>query len=127
MIRSGRATLADNLRGYYGERAIRVGEEVQAEAREADGLVNATPVGMAGHPGMPVPADCLHAQLWVADIVYFPLETSLLRAARSVGCRTLDGSGMVVFQAAAAFDAFTGVTADRDRMLRSFIELDGEE
>ncbi len=60
---------------------------------------------------------------WVADIVYFPLETQLLRAARSRGCRTLDGSGMVVYQAAAAFEIFTGRRADRQRMLRSFIEF----
>jgi shikimate dehydrogenase len=78
---------------------------------------------MVGHPGSPVPVDVLHDRLWVADIVYFPLETTLLSAARAIGCRTLDGSGMAVFQAAAAFDVFTGVVADRDRMLRSFAEF----
>jgi shikimate dehydrogenase len=55
--------------------------------------------------------------MWVADIVYFPLETELLKEARAIGCRTLDGIAMVVFQAAAAFDIFTGLTADRERML----------
>jgi len=78
---------------------------------------------MVGHPGSPVPVDVLHPRLWVADIVYFPLETALLSAARAIGCRTLDGSGMAVFQAAAAFDVFTGIVADRDRMLRSFAEF----
>ena len=59
----------------------------------------------------------------MADIVYFPLETELLRASHALGCRTMDGSGMVVFQAAAAFDIFTGLRADRERMLGSFREL----
>src|SRR5690606_41001201 len=64
------------------------------------GLVHATPTGMAGHPGLPLPAELLRPDLWVADIVYRPLETELLRRARALGCRTLDGGGMVVFQAA---------------------------
>ncbi|WP_284734448.1 shikimate dehydrogenase [Sphingosinicella terrae] len=115
--------LADNLRLSYPGRAIRIGEDAAFEIGLADGLVNATPIGMEGHPGAPVPAEAIHAGLWVADIVYFPLATALLRTARAIGCRTLDGSGMVVFQAAAAFDAFTGCEADRDRMLRSFAEF----
>ena len=84
---------------------------------DADGLVNATPVGMTGHEGLPVPVDALRPGMWVADVIYFPLETELLRAARERGCRTLDGVTMVVFQAAAAFERFTGVTPDCERML----------
>jgi len=117
------ASLADNLRRHHGDREIRIGRDIDGEVRDADGLVNATPIGMVGHPGSPVPVDVLHPRLWVADIVYFPLETALLSAARAIGCRTLDGSGMAVFQAAAAFDVFTGIVADRDRMLRSFAEF----
>jgi shikimate dehydrogenase len=58
--------------------------------------------------------------MWVADVVYVPSETELLRKARAAGCRTLDGMGMAVFQAAAAFEIFTGLKADVERMLRSF-------
>ena len=79
-------------------------------------------MGMVGSPQPPFDISRLTPRHWVADIVYFPLETQLLRAARSRGCRTLDGSGMVVYQAAAAFEIFTGRRADRPRMLRSFIE-----
>lgn len=86
----------------------------------ADGVVNATPVGMATHPGTPFDPDWLNHGQWVADIVYFPLETELLKQARARGCRTLDGKGMAVFQAADAFDIFTGRTANRNRMLESF-------
>jgi shikimate dehydrogenase len=78
---------------------------------------------MAHHPGLPLDPDLLRAELWVADIVYRPLETELLRRAREAGCRTLDGGGMVVFQAAEAFALFTGLEPDRERMLRHFARL----
>ncbi len=69
------------------------------------------------------PEALLRPELWVADVVYRPLETELLRDARAAGCRTLDGGGMVVLQAAGSFERFTGRTADRDRMLRHFATL----
>ena len=87
---------------------------------EADGLVNTTPVGMAKLPGTPLPVELLHARLWVAEIIYFPLETELLRAARALGCRTLDGSNMAVFQAVKAFELFSGRQADAARMQAHF-------
>jgi shikimate dehydrogenase len=72
---------------------------------------------------MPLDPDLLRTDLWVAEIVYRPLETELLRHARAAGCRTLDGGGMVVFQAAASFALFTGLEPDRERMLRHFARL----
>ncbi|MGI5159011.1 shikimate dehydrogenase [Microbispora sp. CA-102843] len=89
----------------------------------ADGLVNVTPTGMAAHPGLPLPAELLTPDLWVADVVYRPLETALLRQAREVGCRTLHGGGMVVFQAAHAFRLFTGREPDAERMLAHMTDL----
>lgn len=102
--------------------------EARIVARSADelaptgyrGIVNASPVGMAKMPGAPIDTRALRADQWVADIVYFPLETELLRAARAVGCRTLDGSGMVIGQAALAFEVITGRPADVARMRQSF-------
>jgi shikimate dehydrogenase len=91
----------------------------------ADGLVHATPTGMAAHPGLPLPADLLRPDLWVADIVYRPLETALVRTARAAGCRVLDGGGMAVFQAVDAFRLFTGIEPDADRMLAHFGALVG--
>lgn len=117
------AALVESLARLHPGRRIAVGRDLEQEAARAHGLVNATPVGMTGHPGSPIPLHYLRAGLWVADIVYFPLETELLKAAHALGCRTMDGSGMVVFQAAAAFDVFTGLQANRERMLRSFFEL----
>jgi shikimate dehydrogenase len=86
----------------------------------ADGLVHATPTGMAGQPGLPVPPELLRPDLWVADIVYRPLETEFLRAARDRGCRVLDGGRMAVFQAADTFRLITGRQPDPERMLRHF-------
>ena len=80
---------------------------------------------MDKYPGMPLRAGLLRAELWVAEIVYFPIETALLRAARAAGCRTLDGGGMAVFQAVKAFELFTGTTPDDQRMLRHFAALGG--
>lgn len=98
----------------------RVGHDLAAELAAASGLINATPIGMEGYPGSPIDVALLRADLWVADVVYFPLETELLRAARTIGCRTAHGGDMAVFQAARAFDLFTGRRADRERMAANF-------
>ncbi|MEV5358085.1 shikimate dehydrogenase [Streptomyces sp. NPDC093516] len=91
----------------------------------ADGIVHATPTGMAAHPGLPLPAELLHPGLWVAEVVYRPLETELLRTARALGCATLDGGGMAAFQAADAFRLFTGREPDAARMLADLTALSG--
>ena len=114
--------LAADLGRLFAAAAIEVGTAVEPAAGTASGFVNATPIGMDNHPGSAVPFELLQPRQWVADIVYFPLETVLLREARLRGCRTLDGTGMVVFQAASAFEIFTGLQADRARMLNSFVE-----
>lgn len=119
--RAGRAGAALECR--FGAGRVVLGTDAASSLAEADGVVNATPVGMAGHPGMPFPAELLRSELWVAEIVYFPLETELLRRARAVGCRTLDGGGMAVFQAVEAFRLFTGITPDAARMHRHFSTL----
>jgi shikimate dehydrogenase len=87
----------------------------------ADGLIHATPVGMAKSPGIAFPASYLRPTLWVAEVVYVPLITDLLSAARRLNCRTLDGGGMAVFQAVAAFTLFTGIEPDAERMRQSFL------
>lgn len=104
---------------YGPDRVIVTGDPVAA-AQHADGLLNASPVGMTKLPGMPIPADAISAHHWVADIIYFPIETELLAEARRKGCRTIDGSGMAVHQAIDAFAIFTGLTPDHERMRASF-------
>jgi shikimate dehydrogenase len=102
--------------------AVQPGDLPAVLARVA-GLVNTSPVGMAGHPGTPVDTGLLRPGLWVADIVYRPLRTALLRDAHDRGCRTLSGAGMAVHQAADAFELITGRPADRAAMFRDFDDL----
>jgi len=122
----GRAqALVDNLNAHFAGAPARVGTDLDTAMAEAQGLVNTTPMGMAKLPGMPVPKALLRADLWVAEIVYFPLETELLREARALGCRTLDGGIMAVFQAVKAFELFSGLTPDADRMMAHFASMNG--
>lgn len=122
--RAGRLARATAAHGAMVVEAI-TPETVPARLAEADGLVNATPIGMEGHPGMPIEPEQLRADLWVADVIYRPLDTALVHAARQRGCRVADGGGMAVYQAAASFRLFTGLTPDEDRMYRDFVELTG--
>lgn len=111
--------LADRLRGLFdGE--IAVVDEPAVPASLADGIVNATPVGMAKHPGLPLDGKLLSPRHWVADVVYFPLETALIGRARSLGCRVLPGGGMAVYQAVRAFELFTGLKPNADAMTETF-------
>ncbi|MEU3851619.1 shikimate dehydrogenase [Streptomyces sp. NPDC029554] len=121
------AALAGALNRAFGEgRAAAAPPDRQARLlAQADGIVHATPTGMAAHPGLPLPAGLLHPGLWVAEVVYRPLETELLRTARALGCATLDGGGMAAFQAADAFRLFTGREPDAPRMLADLTELAG--
>ncbi len=112
--------LAAALCGRFGAGRAVARRDPAAAVASADGVVNTTPVGMVGHPGMPLEREWLRPDLWVADIVYFPLETELLRTARALGCRTMAGGTMAVFQAVGAFQLFTGVRPDADRMIRHF-------
>lgn len=77
-------------------------------------------MGMAANPRSAIAPELIEARHWVADIVYFPIETEMLRIAKGKGCRVLDGSGMVIGQAALAFEIFTGEKADKKRMRASF-------
>jgi shikimate dehydrogenase len=112
--------LAQDLCVRFGTGRARPADDTDRAVRAADGIVNTTPLGMAKYPGMPLARGLLRPDLWVADIVYFPLETELLRTARAVGCRTMGGGGMAVFQAADAFRLFSGIEPDPERMSRHF-------
>jgi len=109
-----------------GTSRVTHGTKLADAMHAADGLIHATPTGMAQHPGLPLPATLLRPEHWVAEIVYFPLETELLRTAKQIGCRTLHGGGMAVFQAVDAFRLFTGIQPDAERMLRSFADMDNK-
>ncbi|WEJ60499.1 shikimate dehydrogenase [Devosia sp. FJ2-5-3] len=85
-----------------------------------DGVVNATPVGMEKYPGTPFDPALLAGHQWVADIIYFPRRTHLLQQAAELGCPTLPGGGMAIYQAVRAFQLFTGLEPDPAEMGRTF-------
>lgn len=96
-----------------------VGEALQGAA----GLIHATPTGMASMPGQAVPDALLRRDLWISEVVYVPLETALLKAARRIGCQVMDGGHMNVGQAVRGFRLFTGLDANEDRMDAHFRRL----
>jgi shikimate dehydrogenase len=97
-----------------------VADSVEDAVRGATGLVNATPVGMLPSRDTPVPEALLHRGLWVADAVYFPLWTPLLIAARAKGARVMTGRELAIYQAADAFELFTGLVPSRAEMAKAF-------
>jgi shikimate dehydrogenase len=119
-------SLVNVLARRFPDCDVRVGSNLGDALAQADGVLNATPMGMTKHPGSSIPSELLRPELWVGDIVYFPIETQLLKEARAVGCRTLDGGGMAIFQAARAFEIFTGRTADSERMHKVFLTIAGD-
>jgi shikimate dehydrogenase len=112
---------ADSLNALYG--AGRVAASADAAQALHSGLIHATPTGMDKLPGLPLQAELLRPGLWVAEIVYFPLDTELLKAARAKGCATVDGGTMAVGQAIGAFELFTGRAADAQRVEAHFRRL----
>ncbi len=119
--------LAVLMARLFPDADVRAGRDLAGAMAKATGLVHATPTGMDKHPGLPLPENLLNPPLWVAEIVYFPLETALVRAARQRGCQVADGGGMAVFQAVGAFSLFTGLMPDANRMLAHFRQLTGQD
>jgi len=117
------AALAERLNHFLPGGRASAAADAESALRRATGLVQATPVGMAGHPGMPLPGRLLQPSMWVSEVVYVPLETPLLTAARRIGCQTVDGGHMNVGQAVGAFKLFTGLEADPARMDAHFRKL----
>jgi shikimate dehydrogenase len=118
--------LAASLNAQHAGERAQPGRDLAAELEGASGLVHCTPTGMDKLPGLPLPAALLRPDLWVSEIVYFPLETALLREARARGCATADGGGMAVGQAVGAFRLFTGREPDPARMEAHFRRLIAE-
>ncbi len=109
--------LANRLRSAFPEASIVSSATPAAAIEGACGVVQSTPVGMVAHPGMPFDPDLLSSGQWLADVIYFPRETELLKAAQTRGLATAGGAPMVIGQAAEGLRRFTGVEPDRDRML----------
>lgn len=112
---------ADALAHALKDRAtITVTASAEAALAGAVGLVNATPVGMLPNRGTPVPDHLLHDGLWVADAVYSPLWTPLLTAAKARGALVMTGRELAIYQAADAFELFTGLKPSTAEMGKAF-------
>jgi len=119
------AALVADLIGHCGPARSRLIQDPDTELPKACGFVNATPVGMFGIPGNPIAQGAIRKHHWVADVIYTPLETELIKTARAKGARVLTGGGMCIHQAVAAFSLFTGIVPDVDRMRRTFARIVG--
>jgi shikimate dehydrogenase len=114
------AALASALCTHYGRGRASAEADIEKALEQSTGLIHATPTGMDKLPGLPLPGRLLHPGLWVTEVVYFPMETDLLKAARAAGCATADGGGMAVWQAVGAFELFTGLKPNAARMEAHF-------
>jgi shikimate dehydrogenase len=112
--------LCVDLVARFGVGSCEVLDAPEPAIATATAIVNATPVGMWSHPGLPMPTDRIEARHLVADVIYTPLETEFLLAAKAKGARTMGGAGMCVHQAVDAFRHFTGRAADVARMKHTF-------
>jgi len=112
--------LKSQLASQYGTSRCCIVGSLEQDIARADGIVNATQVGMRGFPGCPVPVAAIKAGHWAADVIYTPMQTAFLSAAAGKGARALNGGGMCVHQAVAAFQCLTGVTPDVARLHRTF-------
>ncbi len=119
------AELALRLNSHFGGSRASASPDVAAALDGVTGLIQATPAGMVRMPGIPVPEQLLRPEMWVSEIVYMPLETPLLKAARRIGCPTADGGHMNVGQAIRGFKLFTGLDADAARMDAHFRRIAG--
>lgn len=113
---------SEALRKEFGAK-INVYDWVQAGNMldSAATVVNATSLGMEGKPELRVPLDALSPKALVTDLVYTPLETELLQKAKAVGCMTVDGLGMLLFQAAPGFERWFGVRPEVDEEARHVV------
>jgi shikimate dehydrogenase len=113
---------AEALRQEFGAKVV-VNDWVQAGnmLEGAATVVNTSSLGMVGKPDFRVPLDALSPAAVVTDLVYTPLRTHLLDEAASIGCRTVDGLGMLIHQAAPAFERWFGVRPEVDDAVRAAV------
>lgn len=112
-------TRSEALRADFGTRVsvydwVQAGNAIEGAAT----VVNTSSLGMTGKPEFRVPLDGLSRDAVVTDIVYTPLETRLLKTAREMGCRTVDGLGMLLYQGVPGFERWFGIRPEVDEALR---------
>jgi len=113
---------ADQLRSDFGAK-IKVVEwmKIQNYLSEASTIINTTSLGMVGKTDLPIPSNALKKNTLVTDIVYTPIETHLLATAAKMGCRTVDGLGMLIHQAIPGFERWFGIKPGDSQALRELL------
>lgn len=108
--------LADAIGAVHGHTLVRISVTIEEAAGGADGLVNATPLGMGGIGGCPFPPDLIAKQRWAFDSIYTPMDTSFMLAAGAAGLATMSGYELFLYQGIDAFRHFTGCNVPEDRL-----------
>jgi shikimate dehydrogenase len=108
--------LAAELSAHAGSGRAKFTNDPGTAIAAAAGVINATPIGMHGLPGLPTSTASITQSHFVADVVYTPVNTEFIQAAIDKRARTLTGDGMVLYQAIDAFKIFTGIRPDPARM-----------
>ena len=113
---------ADQLRSDFGAN-IKVVEwmKIQNYLSDASTIINTTSLGMVGKTDLPIPLNTLKKNTLVTDIVYTPIETHLLATATKMGCRTVDGLGMLIHQAIPGFERWFGIRPGDSQALRELL------
>ena len=113
---------ADQLRSDFGAK-IKVVEwmKIQNYLSDASTIINTTSLGMVGKTDLPIPLNALKKNTLVTDIVYTPIETHLLATAAKMGCRTVDGLGMLIHQAIPGFERWFGIRPGDSQALRELL------
>ena len=112
--------LVDLMALHFGDGRAKAVKNLATAVADADGLIHAAATGLLRYPGMPLPRSLLRPELWVVDLASITYETEMLRTARELGCRTMDGTGMAVYEAVKSFELFTGIVPDTNRMAAHF-------
>jgi shikimate dehydrogenase len=115
--------LVERFRDHSGDGLLSSQGDLTTWLPQVAGVVHVTPTGMREHPGVALDVERLDPGAWVAEVVYRPLETELVRRARARGLATLDGGAMAVGQAVESLRLITGHEPDADRMHAHFDRL----
>lgn len=113
---------AEALRAEFGSKIEVVDwRHIDAMLQGAMTVVNTTSLGMTGKPDLQISLDALSPKAVVCDLVYTPLQTDLLKNAAKIGCQTVDGLGMLLYQATPGFERWFGQRPEVDDQTRNFV------
>lgn len=118
--------LRDSLANIAPHLKVHVAASIKEAAENADGLVNATPLGMTGYPGTAIPRHAIARQNWAFDAVYTPVATTFLRDATAAGLATMSGYELFFHQGVDAFRIFTGREVDQEALRTALTAARGE-